>query len=139
MRKAQEKTVRDLLHMTQEAPLLAACAVPLSEAQILVLDHMEALTNQWFAHRRRSVKAACELWKDWAEHNPSSPFEAARNMIELTTGSMNGFGEDLSEASRTWFECCVDLTKGMTVAGIVSARTAEAVIPTKPVNHSTPV
>lgn len=139
MQKTQKKTVRDLLHLAENAPLFAACVVPLSEAHILVLDHMEVLTDQWFAHRRRSVKATCDFVKDWAERSPSDPFDAARSMIELTTASMNRFGDDVNAASQTWVRCCVDLTKGMTVAGIFGAKSAKAVIPIEPVNHSTPV
>ena len=53
--------MRDLLRLTRDVPLLAACTVPLSDAQVRILNESEALTAQWFARRRKGVKANCEI------------------------------------------------------------------------------
>ena len=137
--KRQTQTMRDLLRLTRDVPLLAACTVPLSDAQVRILNESEALTAQWFARRRTGVKANCEIIKGMANHGYSDPFETAAGIMQLSLGSATRVAEDIKDASQMWMRCWLDLAKGMTSAGLVSAKTFEAVAPMHPGNHSTPL
>lgn len=136
---AQVAPLQDQVRKTREEPFLAACTTPVSEAQILMLDQVETLSLRWVMRRRRGVQATCAIVRHWAANNPLDPFGATRNMVDLAAGSIDRFAEDVSETSQLWLQCWADLTKVMTVASLIGAGRAEAVIPIKAANHSTPL
>ncbi len=137
--KSHTQTVRNLLHLTRDVPLLAACTVPLSDAQIRILNEAETFVGQWFARRRNTVKANCEIVKDMAQHGYSDPLEMAAGMMQLSLSGAVQASQDIKDASQIWMACWLDLARGMTAAGLVTAKTAEAVAPVLPSNHSTPL
>lgn len=137
--KPHTQTVRGLLRLTRDVPLLAACTVPLSDAQIRILNEAEAFAGQWFARRRKTVKANCEIVKDMAQHGYSDPLEVAAGLMQLSLASAMQTSQDIKDAAQIWMACWLDLARGMTAAGLVTAKTAEAIAPVQPSNHSTPL
>lgn len=139
LQKPRSQTMRDLLRLTRDVPLLAACTVPLSDAQIRILNETEAFATQWFARRRKAVKANCDIIHTMANHGYSDPLETSACMLQLSIGSATRVAEDVKDASQILMKCWLDLARGMTSAGWVNAKAAEAVVPMQPGNHSTPL
>jgi hypothetical protein len=139
LQEHRSQTLRDLLRLTTDVPFLAACTVPLSDAQIRILNETETFATQWFARRRKAVKANCDIIHSLANHGYSDPLETSACMVQLSLGGATRVAEDIKDASQIWMKCWLDLARGLTSAGLVNAKAAQAVAPMQPGNHSTPL
>lgn len=137
--KRQIKAAQELAQLTHQAPLLAACAMPVSDAQIRILDEMELFSRQWFDRQRAATHSTCETVKALAVKGYSDPSVTAQCLSAWSAGVTQRMAEEMRAGMNLWMCCTAQLAKGVATSGVVGAKVAKVVAPMPAKNHSTPV